>query len=74
MEIFTALGNRPIIFIRFNPDKLNKQKGIFSFSKDGIITTNKNYLSRINKLKECINLHLNTVPEKEITIDYLFFN
>ncbi len=74
MEIFTALGNRPIIFIRFNPDNYNKQKGIFSFSKDGIIKPNKNYLNRINKLKECIHFHLNTSLVKEITIEYLFFN
>ncbi len=74
MEIFTALGNRPIIFIRFNPDKFKKEKGIFSFSKNGIIKTNDNYLERINKLKECIDFHLNTVPEKEITTEYLFFN
>ncbi len=74
MEIFTALGNRPIIFIRFNPDNYDKQKGIFSFSKDGIIKTNDNYIPRINKLKECIDFHLNTIPIKEITIVYLFFN
>ncbi len=74
MEIFTALGNRPIIFIRFNPDNYNKQKGIFSFSKDGSIKTNDNYLNRINKLKECIDFHLNTAPKKEITTEYLFFN
>ena len=74
MEIFTALCNRPIIFIRFNPDNYDKQKGIFSFSKDGIIKPNKNYISRIKKLKECIDFHLNTIPIKEITIEYLFFN
>ena len=52
----------------------SKMWGIFSFSKDGIIKTNDNYLNRINKLKECIDFHLSTAPEKEITIEYLFFN
>ncbi len=74
MEIFTALGNRPIIFIRFNPDNYDKQKGIFSFSKSGLISTNENYTDRINKLKECIDFHLSIAPTKEITIEYLFFN
>ncbi len=70
MELFQALGNRPIIFIRFNPD--GKEK-IFSFDKLGYIKPTKFFKDKYKILKEKIDFHLNNKPIKEMVIDYLFY-
>ena len=70
MEIFQASGNKPIIFIRINPDGKSK---MFSFNKLGYINETKNYKNKYSQLKDKIKFYLNNKPEKEITIDYLFY-
>ncbi len=70
MELFQALGNRPIIFIRFNPD--GKEK-IFSFDKLGYIKPTKFFKEKYKILKEKIDFHLDNKPIKEMDIDYLFY-
>ena len=72
--IYEDLGNRPIIFIRFNPDNyINKEgekiEGCFKKDK----TLNKSeWKKRIQKLKERINYYLETKPEYDI--EYLFYD
>ncbi len=70
MELFQALGNRPIIFIRFNPDGEEK---IFSFDKLGYIKPTKFFKEKYKILKEKIDFYLDNKPIKEMTIDYLFY-
>lgn len=76
MEIFKSLGNRPLILLRFNPDKYQLDgktlKSIFQFSKSGIIKETKDFYTRYNQLKERFNYWLNHKPTKEITIEHLF--
>jgi EsV-1-7 cysteine-rich motif len=74
MELFQSLGNRPIVFIRFNPDRFNNQKGIFKFSKSGLISPTKNYQERFDKLIETFKYHLENKPTKEVTIVHLFYD
>ncbi len=70
MSLFQCLGNRPIVFIRLNPD--GKEK-MFSFNKIGEIKKTKHFDKKFIKLKEKIDFHINNIPKKEITIDYLFY-
>jgi hypothetical protein len=74
MEIFESLGNRPIIFIRFNPDRYNNTKGIFTFSKGGTIKPNKYFQERYNTLVDTIQHYLNFKPTKEVEEKLLFFD
>ena len=81
MELFQDFGNRPIIFIRFNPDsymKNNKKiNSSFKMHKSldvPIIKNNKEWDLRLALLKETINKFLETIPEKEITNEYLFYD
>ena len=82
MELFQDFGNRPIIFIRFNPDTyINEQnkKIVSSFkyhNKLGVplIRNKEEWDNRLDLLKITINKWLITIPNKEITIEKLFFD
>ena len=79
MEIFQDLGNRPIVFLRFNPDSYKDKDGNIiqgCFKK----TTRANnslqkgeWNSRINTLKERIDYHLKICPDKEVSVEHLFY-
>jgi hypothetical protein len=82
MIISQDLNFRPIIFIRFNPDDytINDKKitscwgpngnGIMSVKK----TKKKEWVTRLDKLKETVTYWINTPSEKPIEIDNLFFD
>jgi Holliday junction resolvase len=81
MELFKDFGNRPIIFIRFNPDgyNLESKKILSSFKMHKtlyvpVIRNKKEWENRLNVLKEYMNKHLVIIPEKEVTIEYLFYD
>lgn len=82
MELFQDFGNRPIVFIRFNPDNYTDQNGkkiksCFSYHKrlDVPCTTDKKeWDRRTTVLKQCLQKHLTTIPEKEVTVEHLFYN
>lgn len=78
MEIFQDLGNRPIIFIRFNPDKYknknNKIKGCFYQYRNKYKIKEEELNKRLKVLFDTINLNLNNIPKKEVTINNLFFD
>jgi hypothetical protein len=82
MELFQDFGNRPIVFIRFNPDNYTdkndqKIKSCFIYHKrfDVACTINmKEWKRRTTVLKQCLQKHLTTIPEKEVTAEHLFFN
>ena len=84
MELSQDVGHRPIIFIRFNPDQyfdINNKKiaSCWSYSK-----TNKNitldkkhikeWVNRLNNLKEQINYWLINKTEKTVEIIQLYFD
>jgi uncharacterized protein YajQ (UPF0234 family) len=82
MEIYGDTNNRPIIFIRFNPDEYidendNKIKSSFKMHKKldvPIIRNPIEWRDRLIKLKEIIEYHIVNVPEKTITIEKLFYD
>ena len=80
MELFQDFGNRPMIFIRFNPDsytdKGKKVKSCFNTHKklDVPIKNEKELSLRLSKLQETMNKWIITIPEREITYEYLFYD
>lgn len=78
MELSQDVAYRPIIFIRFNCDKYNKEKSLFKVHKRTgvcIINNKKKFDERIKTFAECIFKHINSpVPEKTITTEYLFYD
>ena len=79
MSIFNDLGCRPLVMIRFNPDKYKcirgNVNGCFIFDeKNNIITDNKEFENRINSLLENLQYNIDNTPTKEITEIKLFFD
>jgi hypothetical protein len=82
MEIFRDLGNRNIVFIRFNPDDyLDNDKNITScwgINKQGICVVKKSktkeWDNRLNELKKQIEYWIVNTPDKEVEVIQLFYN
>lgn len=81
MELFRDFGNRPVIFIRFNPDAYikNGKKMTSSFKMHKtldvqMIRDKKEWENRLNVLKDTITFWLKEIPEKEVTHEYLFYD
>jgi hypothetical protein len=89
MELFQDLGDRPIIFIRFNPDSYKNKKNekiegsfnplitIEDIHKKKFYDINKDEWSRrLDILEKVIkeNISLDTFPSKEITEIKLFYD
>jgi hypothetical protein len=82
MELFKDLGNRPIVFIRFNPDsyidkKGNLVKSSFKYHKKEevlIIQDIHEWINRLQKLKDTIDFNIYNIPIKNITIHNLFYD
>jgi hypothetical protein len=82
MELFQDFGNRPVVFIRFNPDSyINEDcKKILSSFKNHktlfvpVIRDKKEWNNRLELLKETIDKWLRKIPEKEISYEYLFYD
>lgn len=79
MEIFQDLGDRPIIFLRFNPDNYftkNKDKNISCFKEKNkkIHVDEYEFNRRYEILKSYINFFQYQIPKKEVSIIYLFYD
>ena len=83
MQIFQDLGsNRPVVFLRFNPDAYTdsrgkKQPSCFKFHKRlsvPLITDIPTWSNRLQVLKDRIMQHLGNVPISEITVEHLFYD
>ena len=79
-NLFTDLADRPIIFIRFNPDsyttKIGKViKSCFEYTEDkGLPKANKTLQTRLKKLKEEINKNINIIPNTNIATIKLYYD
>ena len=72
--IYEDLGNRPIIFIRFNPDNYINKKGVkirSCFTKDKKLNKSE-WKKRIKLLLERVNYYI--IHQPELEIEYLFYN
>ena len=81
MELFVDLGNRPIVFIKFNPDKYKSNNikyescfDIHSVLEVPYVKDKKQWKSRLMSLKKKIKTHMENIPDKEVTEDYLFYD
>ena len=73
VSIFQGLGSRPMIMIRFNPDKYDSIPGCFK--RDGHLTGGgQEWKSRTNVLKLRIDHWIHTEPDREISVEHLFFD
>jgi len=86
MELFEDLGSRPIVFIRFNPDKYTENReeveGCFkplvnvedANRKRFYDINRKEFERRVDVLEDVIEKNINIVPTKEVTEIKLFYN
>ena len=81
-DIYTDLGDRSIVLIRFNPDSYidsNKQKHSTCFNyhkRFGVpyIVDQTKWEDRLNTLKSRIEHHINNIPNDLVTIEHLFYD
>lgn len=75
MGIFNDLGNRPLVVIRFNPDSNSESEGCFKLSSktQQLSLNKKEWNKRTAILKIHVSGYLNSVPKKEVTIEYIFY-
>ena len=73
MSIFHGLGSRPMIMLRFNPDRYDAVPGCFK--KDGqLVDLGRPWKRRLESLAGRIDHWLESQPDREITIEHLFFD
>ena len=79
-ELFTSLADRPIVFIRFNPDSyINSKnkliKSCFEYTEErGLPKANKTLQPRLNKLKKEIEKNIKIIPNINITTIKLYYD
>ncbi len=79
-DIYTSLADRPIIFIRINPDSYTNSKNkliksCFEYTEDrGLPKANKTLQTRLKKLKEVIDENVTKVPSENITTIKLYYD
>ena len=80
MELFQDFGDRPIVFIRFNPDSYRDESGTrvggcFTRDKKGSLDVcEQEWDRRVDSLVSTIQRWLVNVPTKEVTEEILFYN
>ena len=83
MEISQDFDHRNIVFIRFNPDEYVDKNGkkitsCWSNNKLGLCTIKKckqtEWMLRLNKLQHVLNYHIDNIPEKNLTFEFLFYD
>ena len=73
VSIFQGLGSRPIVMVRFNPDRYDNVQGCFK--RDGQLSgSGQEWKKRTGQLKERIDHWIGTPPDREISVEHLFFN
>ena len=82
MEIFQDLGSRPLVMIRFNPDgyvddKGEKHPSCFSMHETWdvpYVKEKKEWAERLKELYKNVSKHIETIPSKEITLEFMYFD
>jgi hypothetical protein len=80
MKNIQYIINKPVIFIRFNPDSyiLNNKRIYSSFKLNNdnnlVIRNEQEWNNRLNELKKSIDYWSINKPNKELTIKYLFYS
>jgi len=82
MQLFEDAGSRPIVFVRFNPDAYTDSHGVrhpscFKYHKRlgvPVIRDQAVWEARLAVLKERLLYHVATIPEREVTVEHLFYD
>jgi hypothetical protein len=77
MELYTDMANRPMVLVRFNCDKYEGGPSLFRTCKQtgiSVIKSQKNFETRISNFAKTIKNYLTNIPEKAITVEYLYYN
>lgn len=84
MELFLDLGSRPIVFLRFNQDayidaKEVKQVSCFKYHKTlqvpyVPVEHKELWATRLEVLRQRLLHHISTIPEKEVTVEHLYYD
>ena len=76
MQISKDFNHKPIIFIRFNPDKYNFVPSCWKLTKTGLqAIVNKNkWEARLNTLAETVNYWIINKTDKTVEEIFLFYN
>jgi len=73
MSIFQGLGSRPMVIIRFNPDDYDGVKSCWT--RNGtMVDKGGPWRKRLAALKAVIDARMARVPEKEVTVEHLFYD
>lgn len=79
--LFHDVAERPCVFLRFNPDAYTdkdnkKHKSCFKYNRNGIcvLGDKKEFERRIDELFTQVRYHIEVVPEKSITKEYLYYD
>ena len=72
MSIFQSFGARPLVMIRFNPDKFDNVKGCWT--KDCKIRDTVKWKDRLEQLNEKVSFSMHNVPKKEVSLIHLFYD
>lgn len=76
MSIFQGLGSRPMVMIRFNPDSYVDETGKKvqgCWHGTGLVKKGDGWNRRLKELEKTITKWWNAVPEKEVTVEHLFY-
>ncbi|GAQ89988.1 hypothetical virus protein [Klebsormidium nitens] len=81
MELFQDAGNRPQVQLRFNPDGFTSAGGrkvpsCFQYNKLGVpvIRDKSMWENRNRAYIERLRHHLTHVPEREVTVEHMFYD
>lgn len=81
MTLFRDLGNRPAVLIRFNPDSYTDKNGVKvescfkltpKLQQQSIFK--KEWGKRLKVVIDTVEKYLSNVPEKELTVEHLFYD
>jgi hypothetical protein len=78
MELYTDMGNRPMILVRFNCDKYSGGGSLFKIDRRtgiSLIRSQKEFRIRIKTFADLIKKYIESEPpEKAITTEYLYYD
>ncbi|GAQ85112.1 hypothetical protein KFL_002190640 [Klebsormidium nitens] len=81
MELFQDAGNRPQVQLRFNPDGFTSEDGVkhpacFKYNTFGVpvIRDRVVWAARMDAFLERLTYHLTHVPDRDITIEHMFYD
>ena len=77
MELSQDIAHRPLVFIRFNPDKTSTGPGCWSYDETGRAVVKKKraieWQKRLAALTAKIELWLTKIPEKTVELIKLYY-